>query len=72
MPVLFQIHLPAYFSLSRIRLIVAGDQPLKARMLPGTFSSFSVLTICASGWPSAYDVKIRRTIAACLGSISIA
>ena len=66
----FQIHRPAYFSLSRMRLMVAGDQPLTLRMLPGTFSSLSVLTICGSGMPSAFDVKIRRITAASLGSTS--
>ncbi len=34
----FQIQRPAYFSLSRMRLIVAGDQPFAARIAPGTFS----------------------------------
>ena len=28
--------------------MVAGDQPLADRMLPGTFSSLNVLTICVS------------------------
>src|ERR1700741_22054 len=30
-----------YFSLSSIRLTVAGDQPLRDRILPGTFSQVS-------------------------------
>ena len=51
--------------------MVAGDHPFDDRMLPGTFSSLSVLTICVSDMPSAYDVKIRMMVAACLGSISI-
>jgi hypothetical protein len=51
--------------------MVAGDQLLADRMLPGTFSSLNVLTIWVSDIPSAYDVKIRRMTAASLGSISI-
>ena len=51
--------------------MVAGDQPLADRMLPGTFSSLNVLTICVSDMPSAYDVKIRKMIAPSFGSISI-
>jgi hypothetical protein len=49
----FQIQRPTYLSLSRIGLIVAGDQPFADRMAPGTFSSLSVLTIFVSGIPSA-------------------
>lgn len=67
----FQIQRPAYYSLSRIRLTVAGDHPFAERMLPGTFSSLSVRTILVSGSPLAYAVKMRRTTAACSGSISI-
>ncbi|HEY1509637.1 MAG TPA: hypothetical protein VGF93_11575 [Solirubrobacteraceae bacterium] len=67
----FQIQRPAYFSLSRLRLIVAGGHPFALRILPGTFSSLNVLTICVRDMPSAYDVKIRRMTAASLGSISI-
>jgi hypothetical protein len=51
--------------------MVAGDQPFADRMLPGTFSSLSVLTIWVSGMPPAYHVKIRRMTAASLASISI-
>jgi hypothetical protein len=57
---LFQVQRLAYFSLSRIRLIVAGDQPFVARMLPGTFSSLNVFTICVSGWPSATSSAVDR------------
>jgi hypothetical protein len=67
----FQTQRPAYFSLSRMRLMVAGDQPLADRMLPGTFSPLNVLTISVRDVPSAYNVKIRRMTAASLGSISI-
>ncbi len=51
--------------------MVAGDHALAVRMLPGTFSSLNLLTICVSDMPSAYAVKIRRTTAASFGSISI-
>jgi hypothetical protein len=35
---LFHTQRPTYFSLSRILLTVAGDQPFAARIRPGTFS----------------------------------
>jgi len=41
-------------------------------MLPGMLFSLSVLTICVSDMPSAYDVKIRTMTAASLGSIAVA
>ena len=51
--VLFHTQRPTYFSLSRILLTVAGDQPFAARIRPGTFSSLSIRTIRVSESPSA-------------------
>ena len=49
----FQTQRPAYFSLSRFRLTVAGDQPLLLRIRPGTPSLFSCLTMPVSDNPWA-------------------
>ncbi|MDH3208637.1 MAG: hypothetical protein OEO79_18710 [Gemmatimonadota bacterium] len=69
--VLFQTQRPTYFSLSSIRLTVAGDQPFAERKRPGTPSSLSVRTIRAAASPSAYAVNTRSTTPASRGSISM-
>jgi hypothetical protein len=51
--VLFHTQRAMYFSLSRIRLTVAGDQPFAARIRPGTFSSLSIRPIRVNDSPSA-------------------
>jgi hypothetical protein len=69
--VLFQIHLPMYFVLFRILLIVEGDQPLMDLNRPGAFSEFNRFTISVLDRSSANYLNVLRMIAALLGSISI-
>ncbi len=67
---LFHTQRPMYFSLSKSRLMVAGDQPLLVRILPGTASMFSIRTIRMTDSPRAYAWKTRRMTAASPGRIS--